>query len=126
MEIQERPKEFSAVGGRLPNPIRYTVATAGAYVEAVVLSEGIEIGKLRASARNGLAILDVSSVLRDRMQLTPPAGVDVVEVSSGVIAFWCRFIDSEGTELADEENVRYAVAAALPAGMSDYSAYAVL
>lgn len=126
MEIQERPKEFSATGGRLPNPIVYKVATAGSYVEAVVMSDQTEIGKLRASSRNGLAVLDVSSVLRDRIRVTPPAGLEVVEQATGVIAYWCRFKDSEGVELTDQENVRYAVVAALPAGMSDYSGYAVL
>ena len=126
MEIQERPKEFSAVGGRLPNPVRYVVATASAFVEAVVLSEGVELGKLRASVRNGVAVLDVSGVLRDSIKVTPPAGIDVVEVGTGSIAYWCRFKDAEGIELSDEEYMRYAIAAALPVGMSDYSGYAVL
>ncbi|MHC2992060.1 hypothetical protein OB13_10840 [Pontibacter sp. HJ8] len=126
MEIQERPKEFSAVGGRLPNPVLYKVATSGSYVEALVLSGESEIGKLRASTRNGVAVLDVSSVLRDRIRVRPPAGLEVVEAGTGVIAYWCRFKDSEGAELTDQENVHYAVAAALPAGVSDYSGYTVL
>jgi len=127
MEIAERPNTFSAVGGRLPNPVVYRIATASAYAKATIYqADGGLIGTVKVSARNGEATVDVSSFLRAQMHLAIPVGAVTVEPAAGSsVAYYCAFEDAEGNMLSDGENVRYAVAAALPAGTSDYSGYAI-
>lgn len=126
--ILERPAEFCAVGGFLPNPVRYRVQTDSAFISCAILRpDSSVIGTLRASARGGVAVLDVSSFLRSEMKPQIPAGLQVVESAVGAsAAFWCDFSTAAGESVSDAANVRYAVAAALPAGESDYSAYAII
>ncbi|GAA4434673.1 hypothetical protein GCM10023188_25880 [Pontibacter saemangeumensis] len=125
--ILERPAEFSAVGGFLPNPVRYRIGTDSAFISATIhRADATVIGTLRASARNGEAVLDVSSYLRSELKPQIPVGLQVVEKAAGAsAAFWCDFATGAGESVSDSEHVRYAVAAALPAGESDYSVYVI-
>ncbi|NEM96169.1 hypothetical protein [Pontibacter burrus] len=127
MTIEERPATYAAVGGRFPNPVVYRIATASSYVKATLYREdGTQLSELKASTREGIATLDVSSFLRAQMQLTIPAGTELVEPAEGSsVAYYCTFEDAEGTVLDDSVNVRFAVAAALPVGTSDYSGYTI-
>lgn len=127
MTITERPATYSAVGGRFPNPVVYRISTTSAFVKATLYREdGTLLSTLKASTREGVATLDVSSFLRAQMQLSIPTGTELVEPAEGSsIAYYCTFEAAEGLVLDDSINVRYAVAAALPAGMSDYSGYAI-
>ncbi|GAB3822210.1 hypothetical protein [Pontibacter rugosus] len=127
MEIQERPKGYSAVGGRLPNPVVYRIGTLSAYVKATIhRADGNVISTLKVASRNGVALVDVSSFLRSQMQLSVPVGALTVEPAVGSsVAYYCTFEDAEGLVLDDSQNELYAVAAALPAGTSDYSGYTI-
>lgn len=127
MEILERPATFCAVGGRMPNPVTYRIGTLSAYVIAAIYkADGSLISEAKASQRNGEATIDVSSFLRAQMNLSIPAGELTVEPAAGSsVAYYCVFEDAEGNSINDSVNVRYAVAAALPYGMSDYSGYTI-
>lgn len=128
IKILQRPAEFSAVGGFLPNPVKYLLQTDSPFIVATLYRpDGSTIGTLRASARNGEAVIDVSSFLRSEMKHQVPVGTQAVEKATGATAaFWCAFTTATGESASDSANVRYAVAAALPAGESDYSAYAII
>lgn len=127
MEILERPGTFCPVGGRLPNPVVYRIGTESAFVKASVYREdGTFLSTVKASAKDGVALIDVSSFLRAQMKLTVPVGALTVEPAAGSsVPYYCSFEDAEGNLLDDSQHVRYAVAAALPAGMSDYSGYTI-
>lgn len=127
MKILERPNAYSAVGGKFPNPVVYRISAESSYVKASVYkADGSLIGPLRASVRGGVAVLDVSSFLRAQMQLSVPVGALTVEPAQGSsVAYYCSFEDAAGNMLDDSANVLYAVAAALPAGTSDYSGYTI-
>ncbi|MEJ8803139.1 hypothetical protein [Pontibacter sp. H249] len=127
MEILERPATFSPVGGRMPNPVVYRIATDSAYVKAVICNaQGEALSQTRASQRQGEVSIDVSGFLRAQMKLTIPAGALTVEPAHGSsVAFYCVLEDAQGNVLDDSANVRHAVAAALPYNVSDYSGYTI-
>lgn len=127
MEILERPNLFSPVGGLYPNPVVYRLSTASAYVSVSIYREGgAFISSMRASQRNGEAVIDVSSFLRAQMRLTIPQSILTVEPAEGSsVKYYCVFEDHEGNMLDDSANVLCAVAAALPYNSSDYSGYTI-
>lgn len=128
IEIKNRPARVASVGGAFANPMVYEIQTDSAWILTKVLHlNGTEINRLRVSARNGVALVDISECLRPLLRpLMPPNYLVEQPIEQASVAYFCVFEDQYGQMISEANYPRYAVYAAQSAGRSDFLQYSVI